>query len=87
MAITAPTPPLSDALAKNEAATAEVKKAAEQLAVIHAVLDTQGVKPTNHEDVAQAIAETQEVEKRLDHTAEKLDGVNDTLRHEVQARK
>ena len=77
--------PLSEALDKNEEATEEVKKAADQLAVVHAVLDTklgQGADVDDHE-VAHAVAETHEVEKRLEESAEKLDEVNETLRREA----
>ena len=73
---------LADALNKNEKATEEVKKAAEQLAVVHAVLDTQMSKGSDA-DVAHAVAETHEVEKQLDRSAEKLDEVNETLKREV----
>ena len=75
--------PLSEALEKNEEATAEVKKAADQLAVVHAVLDTKIARGAPDGEVQQAVAETKKVEKRLDESADKLDDVNETLKREV----
>ena len=75
--------PLADALEKNEEATEEVKKAAEQLAVVHAVLDTKVARGEGDADVADAIAEAKKVEQQLDESAGKLDEVNETLKREV----
>ena len=75
--------PLSEALEKNEEATAEVKKAADQLAVVHAVLDTKISRGAPESEVKRAVAETKKVEKQLDVSAEKLEDVNDTLKREV----
>jgi hypothetical protein len=73
--------PLDDALSKNEQATQEVVRATEDLAVVHAVLDT-NVSPS---DVKRAIAETKRVEERLVEAAEKMEQVNDALEREIQA--
>ena len=75
--------PLSEALEKNEEATAEVKKAADQLAVVHAVLDTKISRGAPESEVKRAVTETKKVEKQLDESAEKLDDVNETLKREV----
>ena len=75
--------PLSEALEKNEEATAEVKKAADQLAVVHAVLDTKISRGAHESEVKRAVAETKKVEKQLDESAEKLDDVNETLKREA----
>jgi len=75
--------PLSDALEKNEKATAEVRKAADDLAVVHAVLDTKIAQGANDGDVRRAVADTKRVEKRLDESAENLEDVNETLRREA----
>ena len=75
--------PLADALEKNEEATEEVRKAAEQLAVVHAVLDTKVSRGASDGDVADAIAEAKKVEQQLDESAGKLDEVNETLKREV----
>ncbi len=76
--------PLSDALNDSKAATAEVKDAADDLAVIHAVLDTKLSSGANDEDVSRAVAETAQVEKRLAKSAEKLDKVSETLEQVVK---
>jgi|ERR1700716_3735368 hypothetical protein len=78
--------PIVDALDKNKQATADVKKAADDLAVVHAVLDTRLSKGTSDGDgdVERAVAETDKVEKRLTKSAEKLDEVNETLEREAR---
>ena len=75
--------PLSDALDKNQDATAEVKKAADELAVVHAVLDTKVADGATDAEVALAVARTKDVEKKLDASAEVLEEVNHTLKREV----
>ena len=77
-------PPLADALTKNKEATAEVKQAAEVLAVVHAVLDTKIAQGASDDEMHRAVDETNEVEKRLDKSAEKLEQVNETLEREVR---
>lgn len=76
--------PLANALSKNKEATAEVKQAAEILAVVHAVLDTKIAQGASDGEVHQAVHETNKVEKRLDESAEKLEQVNATLEREVR---
>ena len=76
--------PIAEALDKNKKATEDVKKAADELAVLHAVLDTKLGKGASDEEVARAVAETNDVEKRLTKSAEKLDEVNDVLEGEVK---
>jgi hypothetical protein len=77
-------PPLSEALNKNEEVAEEVKKAADQLAVAHAVLETRIAKDARDGEVAEAVAETREVGRQLDESAEKLEEVNEALRREVR---
>jgi len=74
--------PIAEALDKNKQATEDVKKAADDLAVVHAVLDTKIARGASDGDVARAVAETNRVEKRLTKSAEKLDEVNETLARE-----
>ncbi len=74
-----PAPALSEALAKNEQATEEVKRAADDLAVVHAVLDTKLAHVATDEETQLAIDRTVEIEERLADAAEKLDEVNETL--------
>ena len=71
--------PIADALDTNKQATEEVKRAADDLAVVHAVLDTKLNRGTSDSEVARAVAETNQVEKRLTRSAEKLDKVNESL--------
>ena len=76
--------PLAEALDRNQQATAEVKRAADDLAVVHAVLDTKIAHAESDVDVKRAVAETDKLEKRLERSAEKLDQVNETLAREVK---
>ena len=76
-------PPLVDALDKNKKATGDVKEAAEELAVIHEVLDQGITKEARTGDVDQAVEQTGEIEKRLTKSAEVLEGVNETLEQET----
>lgn len=76
--------PLADALDKSKAATAEVKNAADDLAVVHAVLETKLSTGASDVDVQRAVAETAQVDKRLTKSAEKLDQVNETLERVVK---
>ena len=75
--------PLADALEKNQQATEEVQRAADDLAVAHAVLDTKAAKGSVDEEAKRAVAETARVEKRLTKSAEKLEQVNETLQKEI----
>jgi len=76
--------PIAEALDKSRQTTEDVKKAADDLAVVHAVLDTKLAKGESDGDVARAVAETDKVEKRLTRSAEKLDQVNETLERETR---
>jgi DNA-binding transcriptional MerR regulator len=70
--------------AKNKEATEEVARAADDLAVVHAVLDTKITTGASERDVERAVAETKKVEERLGESAEKLEEVNETLEREVR---
>jgi hypothetical protein len=76
--------PLDKALTKNKEATEEVARAADDLAVVHAVLDTKIASGASDGDVKRAVAETKKVEERLSESAEKLEQVNETLEREVR---
>ena len=78
--------PLADALEKNQQATKEVQRAADDLAVVHAVLDTKAAKGTVDDEAKRAVAETARVEKRLTKSVEKLEQVNETLQQELPKR-
>jgi chorismate synthase len=79
--------PLAQAVEKNKEATEEVHKAAEDLAVAHAVLDTKAAKGAVDDEAKRAVAETAKVEKRLSRSAEKLQQVNETLQREIKKRR
>jgi hypothetical protein len=74
--------PLADALDKNKRAAEEVKEAADELAVVHAVLDTKLPEDAKAHEVAHAVAQASELEKRLTETGKALDEVNKTLERE-----
>jgi hypothetical protein len=61
---------LADALDKNKEATKTVKRAADDLAVVHAVLETKIAKAASDDDVKRAVEETNKVERRLGDPAE-----------------
>jgi hypothetical protein len=76
--------PLADALEKNQEVAEEVKKAAEDLSVAHAVLDTKAKDRVVDDEMKRAVAETGKIEKRLSGSAEKLDEVNEALEREMK---
>ncbi|MBT2326378.1 hypothetical protein J7E62_29090 [Variovorax paradoxus] len=81
----AATAPLEDALAKNVEATEEVKQVADNLAVVHAVLE-KAPEGAPVEDIERAVEQAEVLKEQLSTAAEKLDDVNDTLAEELKAR-
>jgi len=77
---------IDQALDKNRQVAEEVKEAADELAVVHAVLDSKLPQAANAGDVATAVAQTGELEKRLTESGKTLDEVNRTLEREVRGR-
>lgn len=78
---------LAEALEKNQEATQAVQEAADDLAVVHAVLDSSApAAQVLQDDAKKAIAETAKVEQRLTEAAEKLDEVNETLQRQMARR-
>lgn len=75
---------LGQALKKNEQVAEEVKEAADELAVVHAVLDTKLPEDAKNGDIATAVAQTDRLEKRLTASGEVLDEVNRTLRSDQE---
>ncbi|MBT2303887.1 hypothetical protein J7E70_25930 [Variovorax paradoxus] len=77
--------PLEEALAKNVDATEEVRRAADELTIVRAVLDKvpDGTPPG---DIELAAERAEELEGDLSSAAEKLDEVNDSLVEELKAR-
>lgn len=70
---------VAEALTTTQQVAEEIKGAADELGVVHAVLDTQVSKQSAPEDMEEAVARTQELEKRLKDSAEKLDSANEVL--------
>lgn len=79
--------PLGDALDKNKAAQETVKEAAEDLAVVHTVLDTELPPAGRSEQLGQAVTQTEKLQKKLDQTADVLNEVNQALHSEADARR
>jgi hypothetical protein len=80
--------PLVEALDKNKQVADTVQEAADELAVVHAVLDTKLPQAARSaEEIARAVAHTNAVENRLSESAKVLDEVNETLEREVKVPK
>ena len=77
---------IDEAIDKNKQVAEEVKAAADELAVVHAVLDKKLPHGAREEDVVQAVAQTNVLEKRLDESSKVLDEVNEQLEREARAR-
>ena len=75
---------LGEALRKNEQVAEEVKEAADDLAVVHAVLDTKLPADAKAGDVATAVTKAEQIEKRLTESGKMLDKVNEALRESDQ---
>jgi division protein CdvB (Snf7/Vps24/ESCRT-III family) len=80
------TAPIADALDKNKQVAEEVKDVADELAVVHAVLDKKLPRDANATDVAQAVARADHLEKRLTASGAVLDEVNESLQRAVEER-
>jgi hypothetical protein len=70
---------IAEVIDKNRKVTEEVKGVADELAVVHAVLDKRLPEDARAEDVAQALAHTEALEKRLTESGKVLDQVNAAL--------
>jgi hypothetical protein len=77
------TPGLAKAVKENKEATQAVEKAADDLAVVHAVLDSELPKEIVSSDVDRAVEQTGELEKQLSASSEKLKKVNESLEREL----
>nr|WP_315426039.1 hypothetical protein [uncultured Albidiferax sp.] len=76
---------LTDALDAQKQATEEIKEVAEELGVVHAVLDNRIPDDVQHDDVGIAIARTDALEKRLNESVKVLEEATDALEQEVKA--
>ena len=81
----APAGVIADALDKNKDATEKVKKVADDLLVVHAVLQEELSQDTVPEVVDRAVEQASELEKRLTKSAELLDEVNASLEQVAKA--
>lgn len=81
---TASTSTIVEALDKNKDATEEVKKVADDLLVVHAVLKKEIAQNTQTDLVDRAVEHVGELETRLTKSAELLDEVNESLEQAAQ---
>ena len=80
--------PLVEALDKNKQVATTVREAADELALVHAVLETKLPQDARSADeIARAVAHTDAVEKRLSESGKVLGEVNATLEREVKVSK
>lgn len=78
-------PQVSEAVIRSKEVAAEIKDAAHDLAVAHAVLQKNIPAAPQEPDVNGAIKRTAEVQQTLDKTAEKLQTVNEKLEAGLKA--
>ncbi|MDP9917319.1 seryl-tRNA synthetase [Variovorax boronicumulans] len=71
------------ALKENKEAAQAVEKAADELAVVHAVLDSELPKESISPDANQAVERASQIEKQLTASSEKLKEVNESLEREL----
>ena len=85
-AVTAAANPLARALDQNEAIQESVAQSAEELCVVAAVLSREIPDEAKTGEVAQAIQRTEELENRMQASADDLARVNQSLKDEVSTR-
>ena len=78
--------PTADAVQTTKQVAQEVKAAADDLVVVHAVLDKELAEEARSGDVDQAVAQTAKIEKRLSKSAKALDKAHRKLEEKVSAR-
>lgn len=79
--------PLVQTLQKTKSVAAEVQRAADHLSVVNTVLEQELPDEIQAGEVAQAIAQTGQLEKKLAKSAEKLDQANEALGEEIEKRR
>lgn len=77
---------LEHVLDQNEAIQESVGESAAELCVIHAVLQHEVPDSVKTGDVAQALQKTDELEERIQASADNLEQVNHTLKEQIQMR-
>ena len=76
---------IADALDKHKQVADEIKVVAEELGVVHVVLDAQIPNDMQHDDLIEAVARTDALEKRLNESAKMLEDATEMLEQEVKA--
>lgn len=76
-------PPLEEVVEENRQMVEDIRDAADELAVAHAVLATETVKANPSEDTKEAVKRTKEVKSKLKATAEKLEETTEVLEQHV----
>ena len=77
---------LEHALDQNEAIQATVEQSAAELCVVNAVLQQEVPEHLKTGDVAQALQRTDELEERIQTSADNLKQVNHALKKEIEVR-
>lgn len=77
---------LEHALDQNEAIQETVEQSAAELCLIHAVLQQEVPDHVKTGEVAQALQKTDELEERIQASADDLQQVNQALKKEIQVR-
>ena len=77
---------LGQTLKNNVAVAEDVQRAAHDLSIVNTVLEQELPEDVQTGEVAQAIAHTGEIEKKLAESAEKLAQVNAALAKEIEKR-
>ncbi|MGR4869005.1 hypothetical protein ACIPRI_09090 [Variovorax sp. LARHSF232] len=72
-------PAIDEALEKNKQVAEDIKEAADDLLVVHEVLEKGLSDKAPPQDVEQAVAHTGDIEKKLSESAETLDEINQAL--------
>jgi hypothetical protein len=78
-----PPPPLDKVVEENKQVVEDIRHAADELAVAHAVLATELGKANPSEDTREAVQRTKDVKSTLKETAEKLEETTDVLEQHV----
>lgn len=77
-------PKIAEVLQQNVEVAEQIKVAANELEVVHAVLSTQLPAASAAGDLEAAVERTGEIERQLTETAEALDKSNQALREMVE---
>ncbi|MCR8958974.1 hypothetical protein M0765_014960 [Variovorax sp. S2] len=77
---------LAKVLEKNKQVAETVQEAAEDLSVVHAVLDSEVPKEALPSDVGQAIEQTDQLKDKLEEAHEKLKTVNEALEQQAASK-